>query len=213
MPEQPPSKRGLPRMDVPRSPEQRVINIVQSVDQTLTRRLKEPRLPGNREEACTYSVALVDYAFKKELTQPNERSASVKTFQSADIHEFLGETDDSLPFPHGFSTVKIDNEQFLVDLTYCQFMSPNGPIHNGIRQTEIESSTNQLANVLLKQGYVRLTNDVMQEFLRITTLNKHPDYRLNATLETLDLVKGLTPISDLTFTEEELHEDLYPGSS
>jgi len=130
-------------------------------------------------DAVNYCIvqASQDKGYKGESNKYQLREVH---FAAADLNREEGhqsrEFADSV-FGHGFNVVTIEDEPFLVDLSFSQFLGEDGyirvePLN---RQTQ-EPNDNPLARQLVDRGFVRLTNETLREYLRITTFDPDPRY-------------------------------------
>ncbi len=156
----------------PKTPEQKLSGIVRRAEAAVAKESGTPRAPGNRTGGCTFAPDIVDRLIDP-LKLQGENIAS-KTIQINDVHKRAGnfkkdgKIDVSNGFQHAVSVISVDGEKFLVDLTFCQYMNPDGFISSGIVRNGIKND-NPLAQELLTNGYIRLTNESLQEYLLLTS--------------------------------------------
>lgn len=122
-------------------------------------------------------------------------------FQLADVHSKaagLSPSDDGSgqvkrsAFRHAFNVLTIEDQPFLMDLTFAQFLGGNGYIGNlPTDEWTSEPNDNLLAQQLITHGYVPLTDETLREYLRITTLNPDPDYLGNVNIGLLADIEPL----------------------
>ncbi|HET9946880.1 MAG TPA: hypothetical protein VFQ63_02350 [Patescibacteria group bacterium] len=167
----------------PLTPEQKVSRLVNMVDKGLIFDFGEKREPNLRQQACDFSIALVKRAFEREAESDDAyKGIALTTYQTSDVHLFFGETDEEVPFSHGITVVDVEGKPFLIDLTFCQFMNPDGgPLHEGRLNTSVSSAT-PLAQELLANGFIALTEENLREYLRLTTKRENPSYLQKVTL-------------------------------
>lgn len=91
----------------------------------------------------------------------------------------------STAFAHGFNTVTINGVPFLMDLSFAQFMGPDGELRQGgdEKGTGI-SNDHPLAQQLLRDGYVPLTDETLRTYMRLLSTHQ-PDYLDGVTMELL----------------------------
>lgn len=119
----------------------------------------------------------------------------VRQYQVADMHKAIGGSYDEA-FRHGLNTISLDGESFLVDLSFAQFIGKNGVLRSGPEAAGDNyssgvSNDNPLAQQLIKAGFVPLTAENLQEYLRITTQAEDRSYIFAAQPSMLDGVKTL----------------------
>ncbi len=158
-----------------------------------------PREFGKRGNFCGFASDLVKRAAERggiETTQ---------TRQLLSVHREFGNTDDRSALQHAFNTLKIGENAYLVDLSFCQFVDPKT---GEIRQANIKGGGSaedypQLSQ-LMRNGFIVLTDGSLREYLKMTTSATDKSYIDSATVDKLLAQKSLEYDHD----EEELDEFL-----
>lgn len=94
------------------------------------------------------------------------RGGTAEIYSLRPLQAFRGITFHNT-FQHEITICEISGQSFLVDQTFSQFINDNGQV----RDKDVISSTDTshpLIRKLLKDGYVLLTDDVLNEYLDIT---------------------------------------------
>lgn len=123
-----------------------------------------------------YQVQSLNY-----LTKDLHRVAAgvVPDRNSEDYAKFYQDT-----FAHQFNVLVIKGKPFLVDLTFSQFVGPNGNIWYGAKGIDTDiSNDHPLAQQLLHAGFAPLTNENLQDYLRMTTISEDKSYIGNVTTD------------------------------
>lgn len=167
------------------------------------------REPGCRGGLCGYVSHLSAHSAER-------LGGSGSVYQVQDLHRIrnIAEAGDveNLAFRHGFSVVDIKSESYLVDLSFGQFVDPvtghiGGVINNlpggmfattnfGV-DTGMSLSQSNVAQSLLKKGYVPLTESNLREYLNITS--RVP---LNSYEKATDLLRSTKPLLEDYSLEE-----------
>lgn len=116
-------------------------------------------------------------------------TADARQYQLLDLHEAAGGPKNKA-FQHGFNTISIGGEAFLVDLTFAQFQGDNGYLSavNEQYSSGVENN-NHLATELVDKGYAPLTDTNLQEYLRITSLSSDKQYCTDMTAQLLQTIQ------------------------
>lgn len=153
-------------------PETRLTNIIQRIDTGLARvkGVDGEKGLGKRIGYCNLTTSLVAHVASAE-------GATAENYQLHDVHQAAGQLDKSNIFQHAFTIVSFDAGQrkFLVDMSYMQFMKPDGRIIEGTMDTGLKID-NQLAQRLLDDQFVELTDETFRQYLEITTANRTAQY-------------------------------------
>ena len=132
----------------------------------------------------------------------------VRIYQLMDLQEAAG-AKRSESFQHGFNTVTIGDESFLVDLSFSQFNADDGYLRHGpvwpgvTRETSGTKTDNALARAITEHGFVPLTDGNLQEYLRITSTAADKEQSKN--LSVADL-KGIRPLP-MDLVNREIEQD------
>lgn len=142
-----------------KSPEALVEQIISGPEAVFMRSGLGGRATGKRVNACGYATDLVKRA--GELAK-----VPVKTSDNPAVQRRFGFRGHSALFTHAFNLVSINKtDVFLVDLTACQFFQDSGEI----KQREIVARGLQdqysFARPLMEAGYIRLTDELLREYL------------------------------------------------
>jgi hypothetical protein len=132
----------------------------------------------------------------------NGLQAEVKLFQLENLHTAAGGFGLEA-FRHGFNTINISDQSFLVDLTFGQFLGTSGNLEAGPKMGGKFADMKRLSSgapndtpfvqEIIAKGYVPLTDDNLREYVRITSMAKDKSYSENVTTELLDIVRPLEP--------------------
>ena len=153
--------------------------IVGSADRSLVGWNWELREPGCRAGACGLASNMVQF-------EAEAAGATARMYQIRDVHAAIGVSGGNT-FQHGFATVEVGGEEFLVDLTFSQFMDPvtgivrQNPVSTGV------SITDPFAQQLLTQGYVPLTQENLVRYLQLTS-----SAGVDVSAVTLDVLRSVT---------------------
>lgn len=108
-------------------------------------------------------------------------------------------------FRHAF-TVITDNtgDRFLADLSFCQFIDPfTGRVRRDSRTNPADPVGGPFANQFIMPGFVKLTDQTLNEYLRLLTVRKDPSDRM-----TVGAVLKQAPKLDLGITRSEALEHI-----
>ena len=150
-----------------------------------------------RNGYCGFASDLVKRAAER-------KGINAHVLQVMNIHEALGSSIQT-SFQHAFNILDFGGEKYIVDESFCQFMDPE---LNNISQGKGHESgmivDHPISQVLLKDGFTRLTDDSLRAYLRATSSATDKSYIDTASLEILS-----NPLVNLSYdhTPEEL--DVY----
>jgi|GEM_PF-5515593 len=229
MSEQSSSSPAFANPEVAQTPELLLTQLIDRVDEALTRGGVPPRLERRWgwcnivPDALGYSARHEGYmAATYQVKKMHETAAGIPPppeFSDDEPYEVflaaataytdgLSETEKQvaeLAFSHGFSIVTIQGAPFMVDLTFSQFMGEDGFIKAGPPEHTPRSgrtTDDPLAQRLYYQGYAPLTSETLSDYLRLTTAMSDPTYINDVTIE---LLERITPSS--TNTDAQLEQD------
>lgn len=195
--------------------EQAVIRLVDRVERGMDELGEYPTRADRYDGLCNVVPDLVAHCVLLEEAEGVRIKQAI--FQVADIHGTAIEDERAdqaqtdlwrkATFPHGFTVVALPDAQnnpdfFLVDLTFAQFRGESGKI--GSVRAERETTypnDHPLVNQLVEKGYARLTDAVLQDYLRLTTSHSSPDYIHNATVENTLLSTQPLPFDPTGYNE------------
>ncbi len=146
-----------------------VARVIQRVEFVLNKDGMSPRTAGARTGYCGFASDLVRRAAEVDGFEAH-------TYQVMDIHGKLGGNHrDS--FQHGFNILDIEGNQFLADESFGQFVNPQtGLIHQGITLTSGSVADHPVAEALIRDGFIPLTEENFAEYLRATTSARDKSY-------------------------------------
>lgn len=160
-------------LDVENRTERKVQLVVGQVERVFARS-GIPRLAGEREGVCRLATELVRIAAER-------RGMDAAAYQLADVHELFG-GEKGKAFLHGFNVISAGGTQYLVDMTFSQFIDlddlkisqtrPKSLDPNAAAQqirTPGEFDNHPIAHELTQSGYVPLDDKSLREYLRATT--------------------------------------------
>lgn len=94
-------------------------------------------------------------------------------------------------FGHGFNVVEINGTPFLIDLSFSQFIGPDGMlVQAGDNKNSGISSDHPLAQQLLRDGCIPLSDENLRTYMRFMCTYE-PDYLKDVTTDLLQRVKVL----------------------
>lgn len=160
------------------APETRVAQIVQRVERPFVN-AGVPREPGKRMGVCHDAADLSKRAAER-------MGLSTRNYQLMFLHRAFGIGELGNAFQHAINVTTVDDKQYLIDPSFCQFLDPTtGEVRQIQVQTGIQYKDNPLATSLLEKGYVELTDVTLREYLRLTNASPSKEYIEGATLEKL----------------------------
>ncbi|MDP2649764.1 MAG: hypothetical protein Q8P10_02875 [bacterium] len=155
---------------------------------------KMRRVAGNRSGMCSFFPDMVRYCVEKT-------GGNNVTHKTDYIHRFYRGFDDGYCLGHAFNLVTINGIKFLVDLSFCQYVKPDGiasqykpgdyELPDLIRLARFKGYKNPnhpLAQKLIIDGYVLPENRTFRDYLDIATYDR-PKYLKTAKVTDLDRVK------------------------
>ncbi len=167
--------------EAPLTPEQRIAEVVSRADSVFIRR-GMPREPDERQMICGMASDLVSRAADRKGLRNHK-------YQLRGIHKALGISDPENALRHGMNIVWIEDEAYLIDISFVQFMDPKtGTINQGEddwRGTGIKYAENPLAQELIKKGYFKLSDETLREYLNISSEASDKSHIQSATVEKL----------------------------
>lgn len=182
------------------SPEARFTSVKSVVDR-VERVLQKhgEREPGKRFGACGYASNLIRYVAEN-------KGIHADIFQVNDIHKkFGGQNQDA--FRHTFTILRDKNGSVLVDQTFGQFVNPQTlEIVQGVGSKSGHASEFPLHRLLLKDGFVSLTDDSLREYLRATSTSNDKSYIDQITVK--DIMADNSLPLDWDYTAEDLESYL-----
>ena len=170
-------------------PDKAIRGIIEEVDKALGP--EDPREPGKRVGACGLAADLVKRSAERH-------GASAQTYQLLDVHRIFGGNRDDA-FQHGFNVLSVGDQRYLVDESFVQFIDPatqrmyQGFGLEGQPELPISGTLSEhpVAEALLKEGYVLLTDETLREYLRASSTAGDKSYIDQASVERL--VSDSTP--------------------
>lgn len=185
--------KGIVSHEKESSPQERLIEIIDRFERGWTaegRSTRDQRHWGD----CNMAPDIFSFV---ALDEGKRRGFEVmpRIYQLKDLHATAGGSRDDA-FQHGFNTITIGDSSYLVDLTFPQFLGDNGKLQWGPKDKGYERyssgipNDNPLAQELVTQGFVPLTDENLQEYLRITSYAEDRTYVRNMKVE---LLSEITP--------------------
>lgn len=160
------------------SPEALISRIISPADAVFDR-FGQPREAGKRFGACGFSSDLVRRSAEKTAVTCDNR-------QLISLHEALGATVGSATFQHAINILQTDGGPYLIDISFCQFVQPEtGDIEQGTDLRSGNIKDHPLGRELIEKGFLPLTDETLQEYLRMTTKTPDADYIKSASVEKL----------------------------
>ncbi|RJQ38397.1 hypothetical protein C4559_01225 [Candidatus Microgenomates bacterium] len=166
------------------------------------------RVAGNRSGMCSFFPDIVRYCAE-------HNGASCILYQVSDIHKFYRGV-EGFYLGHVFNVVAVDKTKFLVDLSFSQYVRPNGIASQykpggcdtpasviSSRFKGYKDSNHPLAQKLIKDGYVLLTDKSLRTYLDITSYD-NAKYLRTAKVEDLNHVR----LCHQEWSNEQLEREL-----
>lgn len=155
------------------NPEATIAQAVGYVD-SFHNRLGDIRAPGNRKERCGDIARQVQMSAAKE-------GLSLPMIEIPKLHGLFG-GDPRKAFMH-YANLG-DDLGVLVDLTFCQFVDESGRISQVENSFSGLVSDSRVAEMLLRDGMIPLTDETLRGYLSVTTVGDK-SYIASATVEAL----------------------------
>lgn len=169
----------VPPKETRLTPEQRVAAVVSQADALFVRK-GMPRVPGERRSICGLAADV--------FTRVAEREGGLESngYDLRNVHEQMGVADKYDTFQHEPNILRAGSQLFMVDIAFCQFLDPKtGEIKQGRFNTHVPYADNPLAQELLGKGYFPLTDELLRDYLNISSASPDKSYIQSATVERL----------------------------
>jgi hypothetical protein len=113
-------------------------------------------------------------------TAERDHNRMVAYFEDPDVMQISDTT-----FGHGFNIATINGSAFIMDLSFAQFMGPDGELRQGgDDKTTGMPNDHPLAQQLLHDGFVPLTDENLRTYMRLLSTYQ-PDYLDDVTTDLL----------------------------
>jgi hypothetical protein len=206
-----------------------LLSSIASVEEKLNESY-DVKCPGGRQLACGIASELTKHYLEyDQIDQPNEtyvtritkvwelQAAALGLDASKMLENFYGtrhSPEETLQcFQHTFCITKHNDQFFLIDTTFCQFVDSQLNILETVQHGENNTGytlANPVAKELYDDGYIELTVENLSEFLKITS-DKSQHVHIP---ENPDVQKVLAAVfyENPDFTKEELDEYCFKGN-